>query len=306
MMFWRKKKVPEAELPLSQTLGNFKIWEDLNSNPLSCHQEIAYEDLLDNGCISPYQLDNIIFDTFESLKSNEERLGLRFLNVEGCLESVIEQIKKNELWVGSIDFNDALDPLFVSYLRMNRQNSKDTLTKKWYNALLSSIEKLRICCLCNVTNGAEEVVNNHVMWGNYANHHKGLGIVYRITSQNQFVDKNNCSFSILRDIDYVNKILTKDEITLKDAFFTKITQWKYEKEMRFLSFDPKYPILKKKSSWGGVKIANTPVEEVYIGVNASKETEQTILKELSGLSIRIYRMYLNSKNLNSLIAKRLI
>ena len=121
---------------------------------------------------------------------------------------------------------------------------------------------------------------NSLMWGHYADSHKGICIKYRFNHSISLLGSENPNIvAYFKDVKYSNgdmsKYSNKDSITLEDAFFLKGKQWEYENELRFLYYD-----LNGNSDYGTIDIPNC-IEAIYFGLkcsNKDKETIQNIMK----------------------------
>lgn len=160
---------------------------------------------------------------------------------------------------------------------------------------------------------------NSLMWGHYADSHKGVCIKYKFCNAiSQLGSKNPDVVSYFKDVKYSNgdmrKYSKKDSITLEDAFFLKGKQWEYENELRFLYFD-----LNGKGEYGTIDIPGC-IEAVYFGLKCSeqdRETIQNILrtknfvqKDLKGTIVSVspiafYQMELDYKHFGQLKAVKL-
>lgn len=160
---------------------------------------------------------------------------------------------------------------------------------------------------------------NSLMWGHYADSHKGICIKYSFNHSISLLGSENPNIvAYFKDVKYSNgdmsKYSNKDSITLEDAFFLKGKQWEYENELRFLYYD-----LNGNSDYGTIDIPNC-IEAIYFGLkcsNKDKETIQNIMrskrfirkdlngKELSNSAIQFYQMELDYKHFGQLKAVQL-
>lgn len=164
----------------------------------------------------------------------------------------------------------------------------------------------------------EEYLNS-LMWGHYADSHKGICIKYRFcNSISQLGNDNPNIVAYFKDVKYSNgdmrKYSKKDSITLEDAFFLKGKQWEYENELRFLFYD-----LNGKGEYGTIDIPGC-VEAIYFGLKCSKQDKETIQnimqtknfiqKDLNGAIVSVspisfYQMELDYKHFGQLKAVKL-
>lgn len=164
----------------------------------------------------------------------------------------------------------------------------------------------------------EEYLNS-LMWGHYADSHKGICIKYRFCDAiSQLGSDNPNVVAYFKDVKYsdgdMSEYSNKESITLEDAFFLKGKQWEYENELRFLYYD-----LNGKSDYGAIDIPNC-IEAIYFGLKCSvqdKETIQNIMRSksfiqkdlhgniLSVAPICFYQMELDYKHFGRLKAVKL-
>lgn len=160
---------------------------------------------------------------------------------------------------------------------------------------------------------------NGLMWGHYADSHKGICIKYRFCDAiSQLGSENPNVVSYFKDVKYSNgdmsKYSKKDSITLEDAFFLKGKQWEYENELRFLYYD-----LNSKGEYGTIHIPSC-IEAIYFGLKCSEEDKETIQnimrtkkfiqKDLKGTIISespvaFYQMEFDDKHFGQLKASKI-
>lgn len=126
---------------------------------------------------------------------------------------------------------------------------------------------------------AKEEFKNLLMWGHYADSHKGICIKYNLKSIYQGLYKNNPGvFACFKDIKYSDEEIVelfgqeKNFIRFYEAFYLKKEIWKYEDELRYLYFDTT-----NNDNYLKIKIPNS-IEAIYFGLNCSAENKDTIMK----------------------------
>jgi len=164
----------------------------------------------------------------------------------------------------------------------------------------------------------EEYLNS-LMWGHYADSHKGICIKYRFCNAVSLLGGDNPNIvAYFKDVKYsdgdMSKYSNKDSIALEDAFFLKGKQWEYENELRFLYYD-----LNGQGNYGAVDIPNC-IEAIYFGLKCSDQDKKTIQnimrsksfiqKDLNGeiifrTPICFYQMELDYKHFGRLKAVKL-
>lgn len=257
---------------------------------------IAQESILDGNPQSAYE--HILSLTFDSFKENkladEDFVGLRFLNIENCCDLILDQIKKSQIALGKLDFNDALDPLFSVYIRRKRMLCHTADEKRWFKHIKNTLNSFRIACLCGYTYNNKCSISNQLMWAHYAKNHTGIAIRYRIRTHNLFCDEHKQSFCFLKPIEYSNKAIPLDALTLDNAFSRKTIQWKYENESRLIYFSSSRKIDNYHI------LDNFLIEAVYLGINMSPQQEEYIIGKLKHCKIPIFKMRFNDYNLSEI------
>ncbi len=203
------------------------------------------------------------------------------------LNHIISQIKSGQLCASTMEFNDAVDPLYTVFAKLLQKGS-NKIELRWYKLLEQLTANIRISCLCNKTDRNNlDSVENLLMWAHYADHHKGICVRYMIPHNFQLIDENNERIILLKPVIYRDKKISVKNITLEDAFYLKSSQWGYENEYRVLYFSEALTNSGEDRfvTLGGVKILS-----VYLGAKISKENKAFIMRGLAGTEIPVYQM----------------
>lgn len=286
------KQTELYKLPLSQLLtGIFEptCREDLYRD--ITFREIASESILDGNpphIVFPAML-SMLYDTVKVIDPfNCDFEGIRFYNIEKrkVRDSIVAQIKANQLCLSKVDFNDAVDPLFAIFSQLHKhKGSKEE--RFWYRMLAEAVGYFRIACLCNrFDKKGKDSTENLLMWAHYANSHKGICVKYRLPKESQFIDGSNRQLFVLKPVVYKDKKTNVDDITLEDAFFLKSTQWAYEDEYRLLYFS-------EEPSLDYYPLQGIEIEAVFLGAKIRPFDRSFILNELKGSGIPVYQMKYN-------------
>lgn len=266
-------------------------------------REIASENLLDGNEGSAFeQMKELVFQCFsDSGMKFEEFTGVRFYNIDTCLDKILKQIEKGQLYLSKVNFNDALDPLLGVYAGL-KQKSTHHHEQKWFKLLKNISSCFRICCLCpaKIMLGESETdsIENQLMWAHYASSHTGICVKYRIRQDNMWVDKEKSTFYFMDKIRYTDKKISLNDITLDDALLLKSSQWQYEHEYRIIHFDSA-PFLQDKDYLNDISI-----EAVYMGVNIASEHRDQIKSALIKLGIPLFQMYRNVNDVMRISAEK--
>ena len=246
-----------------------------------------------------------------------------------CSTFVYQSLINEQLNVSSPStFNDPYDCPVIELL-----NNGDEISQLIREACLESI---KIACFVKNTklphkrNG--EIVEklrskrrqkkeylNGLMWAHYADSHKGICIKYRFPNNFSVLTGDNKSIlSFFRNVEYnsekLGKYSQKGGISLKDAFFLKVEDWKYENELRFLHFD-----LNDSNLYKSIKIPNC-IEAIYFGLRCPKVERDTIKKIMQGKQfeekdingkvirrepVKFYQMKVDKNYCGSLVAEKI-
>ena len=128
-------------------------------------REIALESIRDGNpdyVVMPAML-SMLYDTVKVIELvNQDFEGLRFYNIEKrkVRDSVVPQIKAQQLCLSKVDFYDAVDPLFAIFSQLHKYKGSKKV-RAWYRILAETIGSFRIACLCNRCdrNGKDSIEN---------------------------------------------------------------------------------------------------------------------------------------------------
>ena len=213
----------------------------------------------------------------------------------------LDAVKNNQLWASSPDeFNDPFDCAFnfgSSKNIVREIEDKTTVANKYGISKSFVCETMdvitKVICTPNVSGSVccfseRQNLFNKVMWGHYANCHKGFAIEYNVEDLNK---NDGIVLPILynNNIDYLpNEIFFGDGMK-KLMFYGNILpcikskEWGYEREWRIIS--PK----KYKNEKGHLIDVKTP-KVVYIGCRASDQLQKDLKKICSNQKIELYQM----------------
>lgn len=266
--------------------------EEINLEYGSCHREIASESIMDGDYNSAlYHVREVLYETLKPEKiPNEDFVGLRFYNIDNCLDVILAQIKRRQLCLGKINFNDALDPLLSVFCERKMKKSNGHNRKKWYEGMSSSVGHFRMACLCEAYDKGEDSILNQLMWAHYANMHTGIAVKYRIKRENQYLDENKQEFCYLKPIRYRNVRVGLDNMSLNQSLGLKSKVWSYEKERRMIFYS-----VEKVEDYHPIK--NVAIEAVYLGLKVNRKNERKIKGALKDIGIPLYKMRFDNKDL---------
>lgn len=183
--------------------------------------------------------------------------------------------------------NDPFDSLVTMWI--DNYKVKDLKDNAYIEIFKKSFQFYRIRSFCanrETMDSDEQIPQNILMWSHYANGHKGICIKYRL--KHDFIKKRitdpkaPLTHIYLKRIDYENNDhtgeiidISNENITADIGFARKHKDWKYENEVRLISYDAttesdiiSLPINKNKE--------NAMIEAIYFGCKCSKYMKSKI------------------------------
>ena len=219
----------------------------------------------------------------------------------------IRNLKENQFTFASPrEQNDIVDSPIFAWLDFVL--GKQGKYNKHIPYLKQSFESYRIASFCRDSE-SKRAIENTLMWAHYADCHRGFCVQYLLDSTDfRRDDMDTLSASRLFPVDYLSKEdcaldLSDPTKTLssKKAYFTKSGDWRYENEVRMVSYDPtnssQYPPFKLGSK--------SRITAIYFGVNCPDSTKEDVKNALIGRSVKYYQMAINPRNIYSLIDKEI-
>lgn len=142
---------------------------------------------------------------------------------------------------------------------------------------------------------------NILMWSHYADNHKGFCIKYRLS--NYFINESENELGChmyLKKVNYTKTKNTKLRIDIKSidstlGYATKYKDWKYEKEVRLISYNPMI-----EGKYNEIELdSESNIEAIYFGYRCSDQDIQTIknicIERYN--NINFYKMTLNTTDI---------
>ena len=195
-------------------------------------------------------------------------------------------------------FDDPLDCLVFPWMEINSAKANtegDKLAAKLINEAFSYV---RIKCFVRnaslptvdnpspTSNEKKSEYSNVIMWPTYADYHKGICMEYHLPATLQQPDIANERTFFLNDVDYVDTIKLNDVLTIKEGFFTKSSEWAFEKETRLLYYDTK-----STEPFKSVDVPTESLKKVFFGIRCTESDEYRVIKALEGNQVvEFYKM----------------
>ena len=204
--------------------------------------------------------------------------------------------------------NDPFDSLFRFWADKNNLISLSKKgNQKRLGPFLNSFNFFKIRCF--IANkkliSDNNIVKKNLMWGHYADGHKGFCIKYRL-SRNFIKKERNTDYShfFLKRVKYqpASKIksVRKDVMNTDELFALKSNDWKYENEIRLISYDPSC----KEDHLQIPLDDESVIEAIYFGYRCSTNNIKVIMQIL-GENVKYYQMDYNPENIYKLNIKKI-
>ena len=191
----------------------------------------------------------------------------------------------------------------------------DTLLLKWGESIMlrkgdkpfakpecQAFESYRVRSFCRLSDDkGTDTVSNVLMWSHYAGEHSGFCIKYRF-SKDFLLTEERCT-SRFKEIIYHNNSepmnLMVDTMDTNQVLCTKLDVWKYENEVRLITYFPD-----EEGSYLKIKLdSNSFIDEIYFGYLCPDETIKTVKNALKdNTDVKYYKMISDYSNIYSLKA----
>lgn len=186
-------------------------------------------------------------------------------------------------------FNDPYDSLALSWINNIGNTCKEPLH---VDTLKHSYDYFRIRSF--VEDKPKQIAyKNMLMWAHYAGNHTGFCIKYDFDEE--FVNGDQCLY--FKRVCYqkpskkVN--LSAESLSSDIAFHTKLATWKYENEVRLISYIPECDQDAAKIKMG----EHCRISDIYFGLKCPPEHIETITKILKGSDVRFHQFTDNIKDI---------
>lgn len=264
-------------------------------------------DILKRGCVlclknnlkieARKNMEAYIFNALEQLKYNACNIVMPYYSFRAFSDYALQDIKEETVsFAHPREFNDPLDTILLYWLDNTINISADDLQ---YKLLMKKVvEHIKIrCFIAGQSNSGNDIPVeelNALMWAHYADGHKGFCVKYEFDSKmfEADVSTKKTRLLLIDAVKYSKSISLKRDPSISTALLRKSDFWKYEKEMRMISFDCSgndvdYP---KVECTGAVKA-------IYLGVKCSEENRKKMEKILSDKDIPLFQMSVDENNL---------
>jgi hypothetical protein len=196
------------------------------------------------------------------------------------------------------EFNDPLDTILVYWLNETIKNTKDDWNLRFRLMMKKVAEHIKIRCLIagRKDDGSDMSVEelNVLMWSHYADSHKGFCVRYEFEGGlfDTTIHPKKDKLLFVDKIRYSETIDIGDEPSIRMALLEKSNFWKYEKEMRLVSFDcsgddEDFPTIMCKGM----------AKAIYLGAKCTDANRRLMEKAIGDKNIPLYQMSVDEKKL---------
>ncbi len=197
------------------------------------------------------------------------------------------------------EFNDPLDTILVYWLNSEiKKYSFDDLNLRYRILMKKVAEHIKLRCLIagkTPDNKEVEVEDlNVLMWAHYADSHKGFCVKYEFSSDLFDLSKypKKDKIILIDKIKYSESIDIQDEPSIRMALLEKSDFWKYEDEMRLVSYDfsgndNDFPTIECKGA----------IKAIYLGVKCSDSDRRMMEKAIGDKNIPLYQLTVDEDKL---------
>ncbi len=191
------------------------------------------------------------------------------------------------------------DPFDTPLLHWGRHLLDRKAHKKHIKHFIKALDNYRIRSFSRIENNDGEMIKNILMWSHYAQNHEGICIQYNFSRAFAKLSEDNRAIRF-KEIDYVDKEraidLTSDKMDTHIGLCIKQNFWKYENEVRLISYSPGY-----ESPFIPIKLdAASKISKIYFGARCSNRHIETIKSIFAGKDIEFYKMEIDYSDIFSL------
>lgn len=209
-------------------------------------------------------------------KFNGDKIDKHLFSFRNFSEYSLYDLSNNSISISRPKvMNDPFDTPIIEWGKYLRSNNPKPHT----DAFIESFNGYRIRSF-SMSEDDNLPINNLLMWAHYANGHKGFCVEYDFSSEFR---KPLISFN---QINYDKVELSKDSLSITEAFATKSKDWEYENEIRLISYD-------SESGKDHVNVSldnKTSIVAVYLGLKCPEEQMTIIQTLLEGKNTKLYKM----------------
>ena len=181
--------------------------------------------------------------------------------------------------------NDPYDTLLLSWGNYHNENKQN---RRYIDSYVKSMKYFRIRSFTKVD---PNILSNVLMWSHYANEHKGMCVEYHFSGDfEKNTDSHICRFkNIIYRPQEDTVSLNCDAINTDLSLLTKLDSWKYENEVRLISYMPD-----QEGQYIPIQLdPNSYVKNIYFGMRCPPSDINLITKIMEGKNVSFYQLQPN-------------
>lgn len=267
-----------------------------------CHLYLIKENHNEAHIVMKDIVYNALYDVAKETKSN-----MRYYSFRSFSDYSLADIKNETISVAHPrNFNDPLDTLLNSWIqkKITEEQDKNPIEHEYYMLMKKVAEHIKIRCMIGsidnegFTRSVEQLPV--LMWSHYAQSHRGFCIEYDFPDSFFSVPnaKNN-HVVMISPLNYMSKISFENDLDMKWGLLTKTDDWKYENEMRLISYDTEckdcYPLLH----------CSDAVKAIYLGVKCTDADRRRMEDAIGDKHIALYQMNIDEADFTHFKAIRI-
>ncbi len=178
--------------------------------------------------------------------------------------------------------NDPFDSLLLSWGEYYKGYPEG---RKYVEQMVKAMEYYRIRSFSRIDS---TTISNVLMWSHYADNHKGMCIKYEFSPS--FTQQTDFQVLRFRNVNYypkTEKMSLKTDVIYTDlALLTKQDSWKYEKEVRLITY-----IVDHEGDYVPLKLdSESKIQSIYFGIRCPQKDIDTVRSILANQGILFFQM----------------
>lgn len=268
------------------------------SKVFSCAGEIYAKIDNENSSLKYYQIANYYHSFFKSEFDTQKKVTV--FSFRRFNEYSLSDLINNTITVSpTTKMNDPFDSIINLWGDENILSGQCN-EKKHIKPMCNSFTSYRIRSFC--LGYGNSPTQNILMWSHYAGEHTGFCVKYKLS--NHFIrqeENDKYEHMYLKKISYTNKKISilMPSIDSNLAFATKKWDWRYEKEVRLIAYNPN-----KTEMFYGIPLdKESEIDSIFFGYRCTNSVIDTIKNIFIQRRIKLpkfYKMVLDEKDIYNL------
>lgn len=226
----------------------------------------------------------------------------------------IDDLKKSRITLTDPqEFDDPVDCLVFPWMEKSASAAKTQGDKVAARLINEAFSYIRIKCFVRnaplpsphdprpTSTVKKAEYSNVIMWPTYADYHKGICMEYHLPASLQQPDMANERTFFLSDVDYKDIVELGESLSIKQGFFTKSTEWEFEKETRLLYYDTT-----SKEKFKSIDIPKDSLKKVFFGLRCTEESTYKVIQALQDNNgVEFFKMRIPPDDVYSFVPEKI-